>query len=67
MKYIKVNFTNGDYTETRINGTDKEIIQHYNTNNFFSSDEQVKSIEILDTNIIYDFKEVQEGLYIHKI
>lgn len=48
MKTIKVTFVNGDFLYTAINGTDNQIINHYNDNNFFNSnlDKQVKEIEI---------------------
>lgn len=48
MKNIKVKLVNGDSFSTRINGTDNQIINHYNDNNFFNSNinEQVKEIEI---------------------
>ena len=48
MKNIKVTLVNGDYWYTRINGTDQEIINHYNDNNFFKMDinKHVKEIEI---------------------
>ena len=48
MKNIKLVKVNGDYTYTRINGTDKEIIDFYNFNNMTNDDinTQIKEIEI---------------------
>ena len=48
MKNIKLVYVNGDYTYTRINGTEKEIIDFYNFNNMTNSDTstQIKEIEI---------------------
>ena len=48
MKNIKLVYVNGDYTYTRINGTDKEIIDFYNFNNMTNGDinTQIKEIEI---------------------
>jgi len=34
MKYIKVTFDNGDTLETRINGSEETINQHYVGNKF---------------------------------
>ena len=48
MKNIKLVYVNGDYTYTRINGIEKEIIDFYNFNNMMMSDinKQIKEIEI---------------------
>nr|DAO57251.1 MAG TPA: hypothetical protein [Caudoviricetes sp.] len=48
MKNIKLVYVNGDYTYTRINGTEEEIIDYYNFNNVTNGDidTQVKEIEI---------------------
>ena len=48
MKNIKLVYVNGDYTYTRINGTEKEIIQFYNFNNMTNGNinTQIKEIEI---------------------
>ena len=48
MKNIKLVYVNGDYTYTRINGTEKEIIDFYNFNNMTNDDitTQIKEIEI---------------------
>ena len=48
MKNIKLVYVNGDYTYTRINGTEKEIIDFYNFNNMTNGDTntQIKEIEI---------------------
>ena len=48
MKNIKIIYVNGDYTYTRINGAEKEIIDFYNFNNMINSDinSQIKEIEI---------------------
>ena len=48
MKTIKVTFVNGNYVYTTINGTDNQILNHYNDNNFFTSNlnKQVKEVEI---------------------
>lgn len=48
MKNIKLVQVNGDYTYTRINGSDEEIIDFYNFNNMTNGDinTQIKEIEI---------------------
>ena len=48
MKNIKLVYVNGDYTYTRINGNDEEIIDFYNFNNMTNGDinTQIKEIEI---------------------
>ena len=48
MKNIKLVYVNGDYTYTRINGSDEEIIDFYNFNNMTNGDinTQIKEIEI---------------------
>ena len=48
MKNIKLVYVNGDYTYTRINGTEEEIIDFYNFNNMTNGDinTQIKEIEI---------------------
>ena len=48
MKNIKLVYVNGDYTYTRINGTEKEIIEFYNFNNMTNDDfaTQITEIEI---------------------
>ena len=48
MKNIKLSYVNGDYTYTRINGTEEEIIDFYNFNNMTNGDinTQIKEIEI---------------------
>ena len=48
MKNIKLSYVNGDYTYTRINGAEKEIIDFYNFNNMTNGDinTQIKEIEI---------------------
>ena len=48
MTNIKLIYVNGDYTYTRINGTEKEIVDCYNFNNIMMADidKQVKEIEI---------------------
>lgn len=70
MNNIKILFTNGDITETRINGTDKEVITFYNENNFLRGKEekQIESIRFTkrgqetgfqgckESNIIYNFE-----------
>ena len=65
MKNIKVNFVDGDYLFTTINGSESEIINYYNYNNFYGSDSkeyiQVKSIEFLydvDNIKIYNFRKI---------
>ena len=49
MKNIIITLVNGEQIKTLINGSEKEIIKHYNENNFFGyhSSEyiQVQSIE----------------------
>lgn len=48
MKEVKVIKTNGDYFYTKINGTEEDIINHYNDNNFLSSnDNQIKEVTII--------------------
>ena len=48
MKNIKVNFIDGDYLFTTINGSESELINYYNNCNFYGSDSkeyiQVESI-----------------------
>ena len=48
MKNIKLVYVDGDYTYTRINGTEKEIIDFYNFNNITNGDinTQIKEIEM---------------------
>ena len=48
MKNIKLVYVNGDYTYTRINGTEEEIIDFYNFNNMTNGDinTQIKEIEL---------------------
>lgn len=65
MKNIKVNFIDGDYLFTTINGSESEIINYYNYNNFYGSDSkeyiQVISIEFLydvDNIKIYNFRKI---------
>lgn len=49
MKQIKITKIDGGVIYTRINGTEKEIIEHYNACNFWSGEEhtQIKEIEII--------------------
>ena len=65
MKNLKVNFIDGDYLFTTINGSESEIINYYNNCNFYGSDSkeyiQVISIEFLYSpeNIkIYNFRKI---------
>ena len=48
MKNIKLVYVDGDYTCTRINGTEEEIIEFYNFNNMTNDDinTQIKEIEM---------------------
>ena len=48
MKNIKLVYVDGDYTYTRINGTEEEIIEFYNFNNMTNGDinTQIKEIEV---------------------
>ena len=48
MKNIKLVYVDGDYTYTRINGTEEEIIDYYNFNNMTNDDinTQIKEIEM---------------------
>ena len=48
MTNIKLIYVNSDYTYTRVNGTEEEIIDFYNFNNMTNSDTstQIKEIEI---------------------
>lgn len=60
MTTIKITKLNGEVYHTRINGTEKEIIEFYNTNNFLAGTdnkekEQVKEIE-------FNYNEDQTGL-----
>ena len=71
MKNIKVNFIDGDYLFTTINGSESEIINYYNYNNFYGSDSkeciQVESIEFLygEDKRIYLFNKVDDNLYLY--
>ena len=71
MKNIRVNFVNGEHIETLIHGTEKEIIKHYNENNFYGygSEEytQIQSIEFLygENKRIYLFDKVDDNLYLY--
>ena len=68
MKNIKVTLVNGDYWYTRINGTDQEIINHYNDNNLFEMDinKHVKEIEIYfnDDELLPGQKKGSKKIYI---
>ena len=48
MKNIKLVYVDGDYTYTRTNGTEEEIIDFYNFNNMTNDDinTQIKEIEM---------------------
>ena len=71
MKNIKVNFIDGDYLFTTISGSESEIINYYNYNNFYgnSSKEyiQVESIEFLygENKRIYLFNKVDDNLHLY--
>lgn len=71
MKNIKVNFIDGDYLFTTINGSESEIINYYNNCNFYGSDSkeciQVESIEFLygENKRIYLFNKVDDNLYLY--
>lgn len=71
MKNIKVNFIDGDYLFTTINGSESEIINYYNYNNFYGSDSkeyiQVENIEFLygENKRIYLFNKVDDNLYLY--
>lgn len=71
MKNIKVNFIDGDYLFTTINGSESEIINYYNNSNFYGSDSkeciQVESIEFLygENKRIYLFNKVDDNLYLY--
>ena len=71
MKNLKVNFIDGDYLFTTINGSESEIINYYNYNNFYGSDSkeciQVESIEFLygENKRIYLFNKVDDNLYLY--
>ena len=71
MKNIKVNFIDGNYLFTTINGSESEIINYYNYNNFYGSDSkeyiQVESIEFLygENKRIYLFNKVDDNLYLY--
>ena len=71
MKNIKVNFIDGDYLFTTINGSESEIINYYNNCNFYGSTSkeciQVESIEFLygENKRIYLFNKVDDNLYLY--
>ena len=71
MKNIKVNFIDGDYLFTTINGSESEIINYYNFNNFYGSTSkeyiQVENIEFLygENKRIYLFNKVDDNLYLY--
>ena len=71
MKNIKVNFIDGDYLFTTINGSESEIINYYNYNNFYGSTSkeyiQVENIEFLygENKRIYLFNKVDDNLYLY--
>ena len=71
MKNIKITFVNGDSMTTLINGTEEEIINYYNNNNFYgyNSEEynQIKEIEFLynENKRIYLFNKVYDNLYLY--
>ena len=71
MKNIKVNFIDGDYLFTTINGSESEIINYYNNCNFYGSDSkeyiQVENIEFLygENKRIYLFNKVDDNLYLY--
>ena len=71
MKIIKVNFIDGDYLFTTINGSESEIINYYNNCNFYGSDSkeyiQVENIEFLygENKRIYLFNKVDDNLYLY--
>ena len=71
MKNIKVNFIDGDYLFTTINGSESEIINYFNYNNFYGSDSkeyiQVENIEFLygENKRIYLFNKVDDNLYLY--
>lgn len=67
MKTIKVTFVNGNHVYTTINGTDNQILNHYNDNNFFTSNlnKQVKEVEIeLNQNELLRGQESGKKVYI---
>ena len=71
MKNLKVNFIDGDYLFTTINGSESEIINYYNNCNFYGSDSkeyiQVENIEFLygENKRIYLFNKVDDNLYLY--
>lgn len=71
MKNIKVNFIDGDYLFTTINGSESEIINYYNNCNFYGSTSkryiQVESIDFLygENQRIYLFNKVDDNLYLY--
>ena len=71
MKNIKVNFIDGDYLFTTINGSESKIVNYYNNCNFYGSDSkeyiQVESIEFLygENKRIYLFNKVDDNLYLY--
>ena len=71
MKNIKITFVNGDSMTTLINGTEEEIINYYNNNNFYGCDseeyDQIKEIEFLygENKRIYLFNKVYDNLYLY--
>lgn len=57
MKNIKVIKTNGDYFFTKINGTEDEIIEHYNESNFLGSCDNEEYSQVKQVTIILKGKE----------
>ena len=76
-KYIKVIKADNDYFETRINGTEKEILEYYNSYNLMCDNReniQVKEIEFyyndggligkMQRKVVYPFiLNSQENIY----
>lgn len=54
MKFIKVYLEDGDIIETRINGTNQEIVDYYEESNYLGANPQYKSIEFEDVPFMVD-------------
>lgn len=62
---IKVTKVNGDFYYTKINGSEKEIINYYNDSNFLSSDldNQVKEIEFNSNECLFEGEKARKVIY----
>lgn len=62
---IKVTKVNGDFYYTKINGSEKEIINHFNDNNFLLNDleNQVKEIEFTSDEYLFAGEKERKIIY----